>query len=130
MPNSVVYNDGVQNLLVWVATATPAMPDGASVGGSSDTSINSGPTGGSANTDSAELGPFGGAGTGDNTSEGLPDFPARRGVANALSQGEAMMNRLAGKNSLPTLKPPSSSMIALTHASLARAQSAVTRPPR
>ena len=31
---------------------------------------------------------------------------------------------------LPTVKPPSSSMIALTHASLARAQSAVTRPPR
>ena len=70
VPNSVVYNDGVQDLLVWVATATPAMPDGASSGGSSDTSINGGPTGGSANTGSAELGPFGGAGTGDNTSGG------------------------------------------------------------
>jgi hypothetical protein len=57
VPNSVVYNDGVQDLLAWVATATPAMPDGASSGSSSDTSINGGPTGGSANTDSAELCP-------------------------------------------------------------------------
>ncbi|MDT5150704.1 MAG: hypothetical protein QOI01_2437 [Mycobacterium sp.] len=57
VPNSVVYDDGVQDLLAWVATATPAMPDGAESGGSSDTSINGGPTDGSANTDSAELGP-------------------------------------------------------------------------
>ena len=70
VPNSVVYTDGVQDLLVWVATSTPAMPDGASPGGSSDTSINGGPTGGSAKTRSAELWPFGGAGTGDNTSGG------------------------------------------------------------
>jgi Domain of unknown function (DUF1942) len=68
VPNSVVYNDGVEDLLVWVATSNPAMPGSAATGGGSDTTINDGTPGGGANSGSAELGPFGSAGTRDAAS--------------------------------------------------------------
>jgi Domain of unknown function (DUF1942) len=69
VPNSVVYNDGVQDLLVWIATSEPAKPEGAPGGGGSST-INGGSSGGGANSGSADLGPFGGSGTNDSTGGG------------------------------------------------------------
>jgi len=56
VPNSVVYNDGVRDLLAWVGTSRVVAPGGAPTSGGTSTGTNGGGTGSSGN---AELGPFG-----------------------------------------------------------------------
>jgi Domain of unknown function (DUF1942) len=53
VPNSVVYNDGVRDLLAWVGTPITATPGGAPGGGGSSSANGDKPNG-----SNAELGPF------------------------------------------------------------------------
>ncbi|OBF40729.1 hypothetical protein A5724_06570 [Mycobacterium sp. ACS1612] len=54
-PNSVVFNNGFEDILGWIQTANPATPGGSPTGGGSSTGTNGGAPGGGGN---AQLGPF------------------------------------------------------------------------
>jgi Domain of unknown function (DUF1942) len=67
VPNSVVYNDGVRDLLAWVGTSRTVAPGGAPTSGGTSTGANGGAGGSEGN---AQLGPFGGQGGGGNAGGG------------------------------------------------------------
>ena len=54
VPNSVVYNDGVRDLLAWVGTSRTVAPGGAPTRGGTSTGAN----GGGGSEGNAQLGPF------------------------------------------------------------------------
>jgi hypothetical protein len=68
VPNSVVYNDGVRDLLAWVGTSRTAAPGGAPTSGDTSTGGNGGAPGGSGGN--AQLGPFAPPDTGANGGNG------------------------------------------------------------
>ncbi len=61
-PNSVVYNDGVQDLLVWIATSNPAERGGIPMGGGTSSSLNGGAETGGGNVPGGGMGPTGSSG--------------------------------------------------------------------
>ena len=69
VPNSVVYNDGVRDLLAWVGTSRTVAPGGAPSSGDTSSGGTGGPSGSSGN---AQLGPFGEASP-DAPTGGTPD---------------------------------------------------------
>jgi hypothetical protein len=84
IPNSVVYNDGVQDLLVWIATSNPAGPGGAPTGGGTSSSLNGGAEAGGGNAPGGGMGPTGRSGAG--------------GGANGITGSDAGGGDLGGAN--------------------------------
>jgi hypothetical protein len=78
VPNSVVYNDGVRDLLAWVGTSKVVAPGGAPTSGGSSTGTSGGGGGSEGN---AQLGPFGsqGGGGGGGAGNGITGSDAGGG---------------------------------------------------
>jgi hypothetical protein len=78
-PNSVVYNDGVRDLLAWVGTSRTVAPGGAPASGGSSSSLNGGAETGGGNAPGGPTGPMGSAGDAGGGDQGVTGSDAGGG---------------------------------------------------